>query len=60
MLLKQIADEPSPLPGRTWLLYLPRSAAQDVTLRLEQAGYLTRVRSRIPGRPGRMVPVNPD
>ena len=60
VLLKQIADEPSPLPGRTWLLYLARGAAQDVTLRLEQAGYLTRVRSRIPGRPGRMVPVNPD
>ncbi len=28
--------------------------------RLEHAGYLTRVRSRVPGRPGRMVPVNPD
>jgi hypothetical protein len=60
VLLKQIADEPSPLPVRTWLLYLARTAARDVALRLEQAGYLTRVQSRIPGRPGRMVPVNPD
>ena len=31
-----------------------------MALRLEQAGYLTRVRSRVPGRPGRWVPVNPD
>jgi len=60
VLLKQIADEPSPIPVRTWLLYLARTAARDVALRLEQAGYLTRVRSRVPGRPGRMVPVNPD
>src|SRR6266705_1777881 len=57
VLLKQIADEPSPLPMRTWLLYLARTAARDVALRLEQAGYLTRVRSLVPGRPGRMVPV---
>ena len=60
VLLKLIADEPSPLPVREWLLYLARTAAQDVALRLEQAGYLARVRSRVPGRPGRMVPVNPD
>lgn len=60
MLLKQIADEPSPLPVRTWLLFLADSAARDVALRLEQAGYVTRVRSRVPGRPGRVVPVNPD
>jgi hypothetical protein len=60
VLLKQIGDEPSPLPLRAWLLFLARSAAWDVGLRLEQAGYLTRARSRVPGRPGRMVPVNPD
>lgn len=60
VLLKQIADEPGPLPVRTWLLYLVRTAARDVAVRLEQAGYLTRIRSRVPGRPGRMVPVNPD
>jgi Golgi phosphoprotein 3 (GPP34) len=60
VLLKQIADEPSPLLVRAWLLYLARTAAGDVALRLEQAGYLARVRSRVPGRPGRMVPVNPD
>ena len=60
VLLRQIAEEPSPLPVRTWLLFLARTAAQDVALRLEQAGYVTRVRSRVPGRPGRVMPVNPD
>ena len=60
VLLKLIADEPSPLPAREWLGFLSQTAARDVALRLEQAGYLTRVRSRIPGRGTRMVPVNPD
>jgi len=60
LLLRQIAGEPGPLPVRTWLLFLGRTAAREVALRLEQAGYLARVRSRVPGRPGRMVPVNPD
>jgi hypothetical protein len=60
VLLKLIADEPGPLPVRTWLEFLSQTAARDVALRLEQAGYLTRVRSRVPGRGGRMVPVNPD
>jgi Golgi phosphoprotein 3 GPP34 len=60
LLLRQIAEEPGPLPVRTWLLYLARTAVRDVALRLEQAGYLARVRSRVPGRLGRMVPVDPD
>ena len=55
-----IAAEHEPHLVREWLLYLARTAARDVALRLEQAGYLTRVRSLVPGRPGRMVPVNPD
>jgi hypothetical protein len=60
VLLKQIAEEPSPLPVRTWLLYLARTAVRDIAHRLERAGYLTRVHSRILGRAGRMVPVDPD
>jgi len=60
VLLRQIAGEPSPLPVRAWLGFLGRTAARDVALRLEQAGYVTPVRSRVPGRPARMVPVNPD
>ena len=60
VLLKQITDEPSPLPVQAWLGFLSQTAVRDVALRLGQAGYLTRVRSRVPGRPGRMVPVNPD
>lgn len=60
VLLRQVAEEPGPLPVRTWLRYLARTAVRDVAVRLEQAGYLTRVRSRVPGRPGRMVPADPD
>ena len=60
VLLKQIADEPGPQPVQAWLRFLARSAARDVALRLEQAGYLGHVRSWIPGRQGRWVPVNPD
>jgi len=60
VLLKLIADEPKPLPVQTWLEFLSQTAARDVALRLEEAGYLARVRSRVPGRGSRMVPVNPD
>jgi Golgi phosphoprotein 3 (GPP34) len=59
-LLKQIADEPEPQPVQAWLRFLAHGAARDVALRLEQAGYLEHVRSWIPGRQGRWVPVNPD
>jgi hypothetical protein len=45
---------------RVWLGFLGQTAVRDVAARLEQAGYLARVRSRVPGRGGRMVPVNPD
>ena len=60
VLLALIATEPGPLPVRVWLGFLSQTAVRDVAARLEQAGYLTRVRSRVPGRGGRMVPVNPD
>jgi len=59
-LLKQVADEPGPQPVQAWLRFLARGAARDVALRLEQAGYLGHVRSWIPWRQGRWVPVNPD
>jgi hypothetical protein len=57
-LLKQVADEPGPQPVQAWLRFLARSAARDVALRLEQAGYLGHVRSWIPWRQVRWVPVN--
>jgi len=60
VLLALIAAEPGPLSVQAWLGYLGQTAVRDVAARLEHAGYLTRVRSRIPGRGGRMVPVNPD
>src|SRR5512135_1629271 len=44
VLLKLIADEPSPLPTRAWLEFLSQTATRDVALRLEQAGYLTHIR----------------
>jgi len=59
-LLKQVADEPGPQPVQAWLRFLARGAARDVALRLEQAGYLEHVRSWIPGRQGRWIPVDPD
>jgi hypothetical protein len=59
-LLKQIAGEPEPQPVQAWLRFLARSAARDVAVRLEQAGYLQHVPSWVPGRQGRWVPVNPD
>jgi len=59
-LLKRIADKPAPQTVRSWLRFLAHSAAQDVALRLEEAGYLEHVRGRVPWRQGRWVPVNPD
>ena len=59
-MLKRIADKPAPQPVRSWLRLLGHSAAQDVALRLEEAGYLEHVRGRVPWRQGRWVPVNPD
>jgi hypothetical protein len=59
-LIRQVADEPGPQPVRSWLRFLARSAARDVALRLEEAGYLEHIRGRVPWRPGQWVPVNPD
>ncbi len=56
----QIAAEPEPRPLTEWLAYLARTAAPDVAARLERAGYLTRVRSWVPMRPGRLIPADPD
>jgi len=59
-LLRQVADEPGPQPVQSWLRFLARSAARDVALRLEEAGYLQHVRSRVPWRQDQWIPVNPD
>jgi hypothetical protein len=59
-LFKRIADKPEPQPVRSWLRVLAHGAEQDVAVRLEEAGYLEHVRSRVPWRQGRWVPVNPD
>jgi len=56
----QIAAEPAPRPLTDWLAYLVRTAAPEVAARLEQAGYLTRVRGWVAWRPGQLVPADPD
>src|ERR1022692_4241717 len=42
----QIADEREPHPVRDWLVYLARTAAEDVARRLERAGYGRRAGGR--------------
>jgi hypothetical protein len=54
----QIAAEPDPRPPRDWLLFVARGAAEEVASRLERAGYLEHVRSWVPGRPARWVPLD--
>lgn len=58
--LRLVASEPWPQPVRSWLRFLAATAAQAVAQRLVEAGYLARVRSRVPWRRGLWVPVNPD
>jgi hypothetical protein len=59
-LLRQIVSESGPQPVPAWLRYLARSAARDVAVRLEQAGYLERIDGRIPWSQGQWIPVNQD
>lgn len=60
--LGAVAAEGEHLPVRDWLLFLARTATEDVASRLAEAGFLTPVRGagRWLGRPPRWVPVDPD
>jgi Golgi phosphoprotein 3 (GPP34) len=58
--LRQVAAEPWPQPVRSWLRFLAGSAARDVALRLEAAGYLQHLPGRSRRGHGLWVPVNPD
>jgi hypothetical protein len=49
-----------PLPVREWLLFLARTAAEDVARRLELSGYVRRAGGRVPWLPVRWVPVDAD
>lgn len=62
MILSAVAAEREHLPARDWLLFLARTAAEDVASRLGEAGYLTRARTAgwWPGRTPRWVPADPD
>jgi hypothetical protein len=55
-----LAGERQPFPVREWLLFVARTADSDVACRLARSGYLTRVAGRVPWRPERWVPVDPD
>jgi hypothetical protein len=59
-LLRLVADEPGPQPVRSWLRFLAGTAARDVALGLQRAGYLRHVPGRVPWSQGQWVPVNPD
>jgi hypothetical protein len=56
----QVAAEQDPHPVREWLLFLARTAAEEVARRLERSGYVTRAGGLGRWRPGRWVPVNAD
>jgi Golgi phosphoprotein 3 (GPP34) len=58
--LSLVAAEPQRHPVRDWLLFLARTAPQDVASRLERSGYLTRVTSRRPRRAQQWAPADPD
>lgn len=43
-----------------WLKFLGQTSADEVAGRLEEAGYLDRIASRVPWRGNRFIPVDPD
>ena len=55
-----VTREREHLPVRDWLLFLARTATQDVAARLAADGYLTRTGGRRPWPGGRWVPVDAD
>ncbi|SRR6266568_8535590 len=57
--LELVTREPAPLPVGDWLLFLARTAAGDIAVRLGRAGYLRRVRKGRFSRE-RWVPVDAD
>jgi hypothetical protein len=58
--LTLVAGEPERHPAQDWLLFLARTATQDVARRLEHSGYLTSVTSRRPRRARQWAPADPD
>jgi amino acid transporter len=58
--LTLVVREPEQHPARDWLLFLGRTATQDVASRLEQSGYLTRAASRRGFRARQLLPADPD
>jgi hypothetical protein len=58
--LSRVAGEPQRHPARDWLLFLARTAPQDVVGRLQQSGYLAASASRRSFRARHPVPADPD
>ena len=60
--LSAVTGEREHHPVRDWLLFLARTAAEDVASRLGEAGFLTRARTAVRwlGRTHRWVPADPD
>jgi Golgi phosphoprotein 3 (GPP34) len=58
--LDKIVGENEVHPVREWLLFLARTAAEDVARRLERSGYVTQAAGRGRWRPARWVPMDAD
>ena len=59
-MLHQISAERDDLPARDWLLFLARTAPENIARRLEHAGYLIRTARRRFSRSPQWVPADPD
>lgn len=53
-----IRSESQPRPVHDWLLFMARTATEDVAFRLERAGYLVQTDRRLPWRTQRWVPTH--
>lgn len=60
LVLGLVQNEHEQHMGQVWLLYLARTATEDVAQRLAKSGYLTRVSARRPWSSERWAPVDPD
>lgn len=56
--LTLIRSEHQPRPVQDWLLFMARTATEDVACRLERAGYLARTNRRTSWRAPRWVPTD--
>ncbi|HEY5990080.1 MAG TPA: GPP34 family phosphoprotein [Streptosporangiaceae bacterium] len=60
LVLGLVQNEREQHTAQVWLLYLARTATEDVAQRLAKSGYLARVSARRPWSSERWAPVDPD